>query len=60
MGIVTDELLFLISRQIHDHGMVVWYDPERVYQGLVKDLSLPDTTIFIFNGSFLSCAFPVV
>ncbi len=29
--IVTQHLLDLLAKQVQDHGLVVWYDPERVY-----------------------------
>ena len=50
---MTHELISLISKQIQDHGIVVWYDPEGVYQNLVRDLSLHETTILTYSGSFL-------
>ncbi len=30
--IVTQHLLELLARQVQDHGLVVWYDPERAYE----------------------------
>ena len=36
MGKVTEELVALITKQIQDHGIVVWYDPERVYGDVVN------------------------
>ena len=30
--IVTQHLLDLLARQVQDHGLVVWYDPERAYE----------------------------
>ena len=52
MGKVTEELVRLITKQVQDHGIVVWYDPERVYTDLVGRLELPETTILQFEGSF--------
>ncbi len=31
MAIVTDYLLQLIAKQVDEHGLVVWYDPEQAY-----------------------------
>ncbi len=52
MGKVTEELIKLITKQVQDHGIVVWYDPERVYTDLVSRLEMPETTILQFEGSF--------
>lgn len=52
MGKVTDELIALLSKQIQDHGIVVWYDPAQEYAELVERLELPETTILQFTGSF--------
>lgn len=52
MGKITEELITLIKKQVQDHGLVVWYDPERVYTDLVSRLELPETTILQFEGSF--------
>lgn len=53
MGLVTDYLVKLIAKQVDDKGLVVWYDPERVYGCVVAELSLPNTTVARFDGSFL-------
>ena len=31
MGIVTSHLFALIAKQVEDHRLVVWYDPEQTY-----------------------------
>jgi hypothetical protein len=33
-GIVTEYLIILIAKQVKDNGLVVWYDPEKVYSAL--------------------------
>jgi hypothetical protein len=31
VGKVTEHIAALIAKQVHDAGVVVWYDPERTY-----------------------------
>ena len=52
MGKVSKAIENLVTKQIQDHGIVVWYDPEQVYTDLVSRLELPKTTILKFDGSF--------
>ena len=52
MGLVTDELIALIAKQVQDHGIVVWYDPEKVYGDVADQLSLPDTTVLRCTQGF--------
>ncbi len=52
-GIVTKHLWELIAKQVDDWGLVVWYDPERDYGATVAELSLPNTTVARYDGSFL-------
>ena len=41
MGKVTEELVALITKQIQDHGIVVWYDPEHTYGDVIDQLHAP-------------------
>jgi hypothetical protein len=52
MGKLTDELLTLISKQIQDHGIVIWYDPEGAYGDVVATLDLPAAQVLRFESSF--------
>lgn len=52
MGLVSQHVVSLIDRQVQEHGVVVWYDPERAYSGLAANLSLPETTVSRYDGSF--------
>lgn len=52
MGKVTDELKGLLRKQIDDHGIVVWYDPEKVYERAVSSLDLDETPVLKFGDSF--------
>ncbi|MEK6799670.1 MAG: PglZ domain-containing protein [Planctomycetota bacterium] len=53
-AIVTDHLVSLITKQVADNGVVVWYDPEGVYAEAVETLDLPDTTVLRYEGSFIN------
>jgi hypothetical protein len=37
---------------VDDKGLVVWYDPEQAYTTAVAELSLPNTTVARYEGSF--------
>ena len=38
MAVVTEHLIHLIAKQVEDHALVVWYDPERHYRAVAADL----------------------
>src|SRR6202171_6505195 len=52
MAVVTESLFQLIAKQVDDKGLVVWYDPEQVYGEAAAKLSLPNTTVARYDGSF--------
>jgi hypothetical protein len=52
MGKITAELVSLITKQVQDHGLVVWYDPEQAYGDVVDQMHLPETTVLGYQGSF--------
>lgn len=54
MGIVSDYLHALIARQVDEHRLVVWFDPDRYYADFACGLSLPDTTVARYDGSFFA------
>src|SRR5579863_1255565 len=54
MGIVTDYLVTLVSRQVDAAGIVVWYDPDRYYGEVAASLALPNTTIALYRDSFFA------
>lgn len=54
MGIVTDYLITFVSKQVDASGIVVWYDPDRYYTDVVATLSLPNTTIAVYENSFFA------
>ncbi|MBA3474038.1 MAG: hypothetical protein H0T57_12570 [Rubrobacter sp.] len=45
MDAVSDHLCGLVQRQVKDHGLVVWFDPDDHYRDFVEDLSLLKTAI---------------
>jgi hypothetical protein len=51
MGKVTEELVALITRQIQDHGIVVWYDPDLAYGDVIDQLHPPETTVLRYEDS---------
>jgi hypothetical protein len=51
-GVVTKHLLHCITKQVEDHRLVVWYDPEQAYASVVGELELPQTTVVRYDGSF--------
>ena len=51
MGKVTDHLLGLISKQVDDKGIVVWYDLERAYTKVIEKLSVPKTIVYTFRSN---------
>jgi len=53
IGTVTEHLIGLIAKQVNDHGLVVWYDPDGEYTGALEALDIQDTTILRYDGSFI-------
>lgn len=52
-GAITAYLVQLIAKQVDDKGLVVWYDPEHAYAAAAAELTLPNTTVARYDGSFL-------
>jgi len=52
MALVTESLIQLIAKQVDEKGLVVWYDPEQAYGAAAAQLSLPNTTVARYDGSF--------
>ena len=52
MGVVTELSVQLIAKQVDEKGLVVWYDPEQAYGAAAAELSLPNTTVARYEGSF--------
>jgi hypothetical protein len=45
-------LVDLIAKQVEDHRLVIWYDPEQGYSTVAEELELPKTTVTRYDGSF--------
>ena len=41
-GAVTEYLFNLIAKQVEDHGLVVWYDPEQAYTEVAASRPSPE------------------
>lgn len=54
MGKATDYLIQLVQQQVNARGVVVWFDPEGTYSALANTLTLSNTRIVRFNGSYLA------
>lgn len=52
MGKLSDRIRSMIARQVKNRGIVVWYDPEKAYTGLVQNLDIPETTVLLYTDSF--------
>ena len=44
-GVVSKHLYDLIAKQVDDHALVVWYDPEGHYRAVASGFTLPNTTV---------------
>ena len=53
MAVVTEALVQMLTKQVDEKGLVVWYDPEQAYGAAAAELSLPNTTVARYDGSFL-------
>jgi hypothetical protein len=54
MGNVSQYLRELIARQIKEHGIVVWFDPDEHFRAFIQDFEIPDTKVFGYEGSFFA------
>jgi hypothetical protein len=52
MGKVSEHLHSLIEKQLRDHGIVVWYDPDGHYSRFCETISIPEATIVQWEDSF--------
>ena len=54
MTVIHELMQRLISRQVSDSGVVVWYDPGGFYRDLVNHLTLAGTSFFAYKDSFFA------
>jgi hypothetical protein len=53
MEVMRESLSRLISKQVEENSLVIWYDPEEVYSAVLDSLSLPNAIVGRYDGSFL-------
>lgn len=58
LGKVSNFVKGFVQRRIDEHGIVVWYDPERYYEALLKE-DWGEVCILRFEGSFLKVRWEV-
>ncbi len=49
MGKVTEHIFGIVKRQLAEHGIVVWYDPEKSYARLLPQLSSAGLDIIFYQ-----------
>jgi hypothetical protein len=54
MGIVTDYLVAMITRQVERSHLILWFDPEKHYQTVANQLTLDNTMVLRYEGSFFA------
>ncbi len=54
LGRIGRQLSELLRRQVDEAGIVVWYDPGRVYAGIIDTLDLGGTPLLRYEGSFFA------
>jgi hypothetical protein len=47
--IVQDYLISLVTKQVADSRIVIWYDPDGLYTDVLAALNLPDTTVMRYE-----------
>lgn len=52
MGVITEELTRLIAGFVRDHGLVLWFDPERHYESVALSLDAGQERVISFRGSY--------
>ena len=51
-GLVSQHVRVILARQVADHGVVVWYDPDQTYADAAGQLDFGDILVYHFDGSF--------
>lgn len=54
MDVVSDYIVRTIAKQVQEHRLVVWFNPDRHYADLVEQMSLPDIARAPYRGSFFA------
>lgn len=53
MGKVSEFIINLLTRQVEQAGIIVWYEPEKSYTELIKNLDIPGTNVLYYKDSFI-------
>lgn len=54
MGVVSDYLRDLITRQVNERGLVIWFDAEKHYREFAETLAIPNSTVARYEGSYFA------
>src|ERR1039458_4808700 len=52
MGVILDELRQVLTKHIQDHGLVVWFDPDRHYESVLNQIQIPGCQMLVYDGSY--------
>jgi hypothetical protein len=52
MGVIVEELRRLLERQLNEHQIVLWFDPERHYETALEELGVAGATLLRYTDSF--------
>ncbi len=52
MGVIVDELRRLLERQLNEHQIVIWCDPERQYETALDEVGMAGVTVLRYTDSF--------
>jgi hypothetical protein len=52
MGVITEAVEKLVGEYVRDRSLVLWFDPERHYEGVVRGLNAGQERVLTFDGSF--------
>lgn len=52
MGVITEALAELVGGYIRDRGLVAWFDPERHFESVVRQLPAGQERVIVFAGSY--------
>src|SRR2546430_2333130 len=54
MGIVSETVRERVRAAVNQHGVVVWFDPERRFAGMMEHFTLPECQIYHYTDSFFA------
>jgi len=57
MDLIKNQLKSLIKRQLKEHGIVIWYDPEGVYKGIMGQSDFINVSVIKYEESYYEVRF---